>query len=72
MKTEPVEYPPLDPALTQPCPPLPKLADGKVGTVARALVDDADAYRACADRHRRLAQAAELRRSLREIEDADE
>lgn len=71
-KVEPVAYPPLDPALAKACPPLPPLPDGKVGTIARALVNDADQYRACADRHRRLVQAAELRRALKEIEDDDE
>lgn len=67
---EPVQYPPLDPSLTQPCPPLAPVADGKAATLARALIDDAQAYRACADRHRRLVEVAQFRRTLKEIEHA--
>lgn len=68
----PIEYPELPPELTRSCPPLVPMKDGRSLTILRQMLDDAEAYRVCADRHRRLVNAAELRRILRGIEHADE
>lgn len=68
MPAEEIEHPPYPPSLTRSCPPLGALKDGKAATVARALIDDAQAYDECASRHRRLVEAAEFRRALKSIE----
>jgi hypothetical protein len=54
----PPARPALPASLTQPCPPLPPLTDGQAATVLRALVDRAQLYRDCAERHRLLGEAA--------------
>lgn len=56
--TPPVEKPPLDPSLTQPCPPLAAdLATGEAGELLAKLVEVAGLYYECAARHEGLVKS---------------
>jgi hypothetical protein len=54
-RPSPVEIPA---SLRQACPALPLPADGTGAAVLRTMVEWAQLYRECADRHRRLVEAA--------------
>ena len=43
--------------LTSPCPQLTELQDGQAGTVLRKLIEVAESYYECADKHRALVEA---------------
>ena len=51
---------PLPPSLLTPCPNLPELADGSGEAILRTLVDVAQLYYECQDRHEALATAVQL------------
>ena len=67
-----LELPPLPAELTQRCPDLAPVPDGKLSTLARTLVNDARLYRLCQARHAALVEAAVFARRLQEIDDDDE
>ena len=47
----------LDASLTESCPPLSRIDDGRADTILRWIIVTAEAYADCSARHRRLVEA---------------
>lgn len=56
--------PPLDPALTAPCPNLPLATDDAVPALIANHVSSAALYHACRQRQARLSEAAQARQRI--------